>query len=220
VNKFTIICPPLSLRPLLIPDKTIGRLSIYRRILNRLLSEGVKNVFSHQLAVMAGVTPAQVRRDIMSIGYSGNPNRGYGLSDLIESIGLSLDDPKGQKAALVGVGNLGRAILNYFSGRRPKLAIVAAFDNDPKKFDRVIQGYRCYNIEQMDKIVNELGITIGAITVPSGEAQNVANALVRAGVKGILNYAPVRIQVPLNVYVEDIDMTMALEKVAYFARKK
>lgn len=204
----------------MIPDKTIGRLSIYRRILNRLLSEDVKNVFSHQLAVMAGVTPAQVRRDIMSIGYSGNPNRGYGVNDLIESIGLSLDDPLGQQVALVGVGNLGRAILTYFSGRRPRLVIVAAFDNDPKKFDRVIQGCRCYNIERLDEVVHELKITIGAITVPSGEAQKVANALVRAGVKGILNFAPVRIQVPLNMYVEDIDMTMALEKVAYFARKK
>jgi redox-sensing transcriptional repressor len=203
-----------------ISDKTIGRLSIYRRILNRLLSEDVRNVFSHQLAIMAGVTPAQVRRDIMSIGYSGNPNRGYGVIELIESIGHSLDDSEGQNVALVGVGNLGRAILTYFSGRRPKLSIVAAFDNDPRKYDRVIQGCRCYNIERMEDIVRELGITIGAITVPSGEAQKVANALVHSGVKGILNYAPVRIQVPLNVYVEDIDMTMALEKVAYFARKK
>lgn len=200
--------------------KTVGRLSIYRRILNRLESEGVKNIFSHQLAVTAGVTPAQVRRDIMSIGYSGNPNRGYGVADLIASIGHSLDEPEGQRAALVGVGNLGRAILAYFSGRRPKLAIVASFDNDHKKFDRVIQGCRCYNIEQLEEIVRELGIDIGVITVPSQEAQKVSNTLVRAGVKGILNYAPVRIQVPLNVYIEDIDMTMALEKVAYFARKK
>ena len=204
----------------MISVKTIGRLSIYRRILNRLLSEGVKNVFSHQLAVMAGVTPAQVRRDIMSIGYSGNPNRGYGVIDLIESIGTSLDDPEGQRATLVGVGNLGRAILTYFIGRRPKLAIVAAFDNDPKKFDRVIQSCRCYSIDRLEDVVEELGISIGAITVPSNEAQKVANALVCAGIKGILNFAPVRIQVPLNVYVEDIDMTMALEKVAYFARKK
>jgi redox-sensing transcriptional repressor len=199
---------------------TIGRFSIYRRILNRLLSENSKNIFSHQLAVMAGVTPAQVRRDIMSIGYSGTPNRGYGVADLIESIGLSLDDPEGQRAALVGIGNLGRAILAYFSGRRPKLAIMAAFDTNPKKFDRVIQGCRCFNIERLEEIVRKLGIDIGIITVPSDEAQKVANALVHAGIKGILNYAPVRIQVPVNIYVEEIDMTMALEKVAYFARKK
>lgn len=204
----------------MIPDKTIGRLSLYRRLLNRLLDENVRNIYSHQLAAMAGVTAAQVRRDIMSIGYSGNPNRGYDLVEFIGSIGKSLDDPEGQRVALVGVGNLGRAILTYFTGRRPKLTIVAAFDNDPRKYNRVIQGCRCYSIEQLPEIVEALDITIGTITVPANEAQWVADLLVQAGIMGILNYAPVRIRVPSTVYVEDIDMSMALEKVAYFARKK
>jgi redox-sensing transcriptional repressor len=203
----------------MIPDKTIGRLSLYRRLLNRLLAEGTRNVYSHQLAVMAGVTPAQVRRDIMSIGYSGNPNRGYDAAGLAESIGQSLDDPDGQRAALVGVGNLGRAILTYFSGRRPRLAIVAAFDNDLRKCGRVIQGCQCLNIDRLPEEVEELGISIGIITVPASEAQKAADILCRAGIRGILNFAPARIRVPPTVYVEDIDMTMALEKVAYFARK-
>jgi redox-sensing transcriptional repressor len=204
----------------MIPDKTIGRLSLYRRLLNRINVEGVRSIYSHQLAAMAGVTAAQVRRDIMSIGYSGNPNRGYEVAELIASIGSSLDDPEGQKAALVGVGNLGRAILTYFAGRRPKLSIVAAFDNDPKKYDRVIQGCRCFNIDRLSEVVKDMGITIGAVTVPANDAQRVADQLVRAGVSGILNYAPVRLRVPGAVYVEDIDMTMSLEKVAYFARKR
>jgi redox-sensing transcriptional repressor len=203
-----------------IPDKTIGRLSLYRRLLNRLHSEGTRFVYSHQLAALARVTPAQVRRDIMSIGYSGNPNRGYDVLELTESIGQSLDDPQGQKVALVGVGNLGRAILNYFSGRRPRLAIVAAFDNDLRKCDRVVQGCRCYNIEQLPEIVREQGITVGAIAVPATEAQQVSNILVQVGIRGILNFAPVRLHAPANVYVEDFDMTTALEKVAYFARGK
>lgn len=204
----------------MIPDKTIGRLSLYRRLLHRLQGEEVRNIYSHQLATMAGVTPAQVRRDIMSIGYSGNPNRGYDLSELIESIGHSLDDAEGQYAALVGVGNLGRALLTYFAGRRPKLSIVAAFDNDPRKFDRVIQGCRCHSIDRIHEVVREQHITIGTITVPSGEAQSVADTLVRAGIRGILNFAPIRIRVPAAVYVEDIDLTMSLEKVAYYARKR
>ena len=202
-----------------ISDKTIGRLSLYRRLLNRLLAEGARNVYSHQLAVIAGVTPAQVRRDIMSIGYSGNPNRGYDVADLVESIGQSLDDPAGQRAALVGTGNLGRALLTYFSGRRPKLSIVAAFDTDPLKFDRVIQGCRCHDAARIPEVVKEQDITVGVITVPAAAAQNVATTLVRAGITGILNFAPVRLAVPAGVYVEDIDLTMALEKVAYFARK-
>lgn len=203
----------------MIPDKTIGRLSLYRRLLNRLLAEGARNVYSHQLAVIAGVTPAQVRRDIMSIGYSGNPNRGYDIIELVGSIGQSLDDPSGQRAALVGAGNLGRALLTYFSGRRPKLSIVATFDSDPLKFDRVIQGCRCYDDARIPEVVAEQGITIGVITVPAVEAQKVATLLVRAGITGLVNFAPVRLTVPSPVYVEDIDLTMSLEKVAYFARK-
>ncbi len=204
----------------MIPDKTIGRLSVYRRLLNRLLSEGARNVYSHQLAAMAGVTPAQVRRDMMSIGYSGSPNRGYDIVELMKSIGQSLDDPEGQRAALVGIGNLGRALLAYFSGRRPKLAIVAAFDSDPRKCDRVVQGCRCYRIDRLSEVANEMNINVGVITVPSAEAQKVADFMVFAGIRGILNFAPVRLHMPANVYVEDIDMTTALEKTAYFARKK
>ena len=167
---------------------------------------------------MAGATAAQVRRDIMNIGYSGNPNRGYDVKELSGSIGSFLDEPEGQRAALVGVGNLGRAMLSYFAGRRPKLFIDAAFDNDPKKFGRVINGCHCFPIEEIGRVVAEKKITIGIITVPANEAQKTTDILVRAGVRGILNFAPVPLRIPSNVYVEDIDMTMSLEKVAYFAR--
>ena len=169
---------------------------------------------------MAGVSAAQVRRDIMNLGCLGNTINGYNVAELAVSISHSLDDPTGQLVALVGVGDLGRAILKFFPGRRPKLSIVAAFDNDPRKFGRVIQGCRVYNISDLSSVVAELGITIGTITVPAEEAQNVADILVREGINGILNFAPTNIRVPPNVYVEDINMTISLEKVAYFARKK
>lgn len=200
-------------------DKTIGRLSLYRRLLNRLQSEGAGNTFSHQLASLAGVTAAQVRRDLMAIGYSGTTKRGYEVPELIESIGQFLDAARGQGAALIGVGNLGRAILSYFTGRRPNLAIVAAFDSDPYKVDRVIHGCRCYSLEDMSAVVKANDIRVGIITVPAAVAQSVADMLVAAGVRGILNFAPIRLRVPHHTYVEDIDMTMSLEKVAYFARK-
>ncbi|MCE5250964.1 redox-sensing transcriptional repressor Rex [bacterium] len=202
----------------MISGKTIGRLSLYRRLLNELVRDAVKNIYSHELAARAGVTAAQVRRDIMNIGYSGNPNRGYDVQLLIEGIGNFLDTAEGQKVALIGVGNLGRAILAYFSGRRPKLSIVAAFDNDPEKYGRVIQGCRCYPIDQIQKIVQELDIRIATLCVPAGVAQDIADMLVQSGIKGILNFAPVPLHVPRNIYVEDIDLTMSFEKVAYFAR--
>jgi redox-sensing transcriptional repressor len=201
-----------------VPVKTIGRLSLYRRLLNTLLMSNVENIYSHQLASLAGGTAAQVRRDMMSIGYIGSPKRGYDIRELVESIGVFLDAPKNQGVALVGVGNLGRAIMSYFAGRRPHLSIVAAFDVDPYKIDRVILGCRCYHLSQLSETVAALDIRVGVVTVPAAEAQSIAEQMVTAGIRGILNFAPVPLRVPPEVYVEDIDMTMSLEKVAYFAR--
>ncbi len=203
-----------------VSGKTIGRLSLYRRVLYGLLAEGERNIFSHQLAVLVGGTAAQVRRDMMAVGYTGSPTRGYDVQDLTDSIGRFLDSPQGQRVALVGVGNLGRALLAYFSGRRPKLAIEAAFDTDPAKFGRVIHGCRCHPMEDLSSLVKESGITVGIITVPADQAQAVADKLCQAGVLGLLNFAPMRLWTPSVVYVEDIDMTMSLEKVAFFARQR
>jgi redox-sensing transcriptional repressor len=178
-----------------------------------------RNIFSHQLASLAGLTPAQVRRDIMSVGYSGSPTRGYDVRELAESIGNFLDAPKGQGVALIGVGNLGRAIMAYFAGRRPKLAIVAAFDKDTYKVNRVIHGCRCYAIEDLTPIIEQFGIKVAIIAVPASDAQNVAETLVRSGVRGIMNFAPVPLKVPRGTYVLDVDITTSLEKVAYFSRQ-
>ena len=200
-----------------VPEKTIGRLSLYRRLLNRLRAEERTHIYSHELAVLSGGTAARVRRDLMAIGYTGNPARGYEINGLIRSLGNFLDTPEGQPVALVGIGNLGRAVLSFFTGRRPKLFIVAAFDNDQSKVNRLIHGCRCYPVEQIVEQVRKDKITVGVICVPAGEAQAVAEQLVLGGVKGILNFAPVRLHLPEDIYIEDLDMTMGLEKVAYFA---
>ena len=205
--------------PVLVSQKTIGRLSLYRRLLTNPVDESQRYIFSHQLAALAGSTAVQVRRDLMSIGYTGSTTRGYDRHELAGAIGRFLDDAKGTQVALVGIGNLGRAILAYFAGRRPKLAIVAAFDVDPAKAGRVIHGCRCYLLDELPRVAAELGITVGITAVPAAAAQEVADALVRAGVTGILNFAPHRLRVPPHVYIEDIDMTMALEKAAYFSQQ-
>lgn len=202
-----------------VSDKTVARLSLYRRLLSDLLNQGIRNVYSHQLASAAGVTAAQVRRDMMAVGYSGTPVRGYSVPDLIDSIGHLLDSAQGQSAALVGLGNLGRAITAYFSGRRPKLAIVAAFDNDPYKVGRIINGVECFHINDLGIIVEQRNIRVAILTVPASEAQQVVDNLIHAGVKGILNFAPVRLRVPPDVYVDNMDMAVCLEKVAFFARQ-
>jgi len=204
-----------------ISDKIIGRLSLYRRMLERAAAEKPSDhVFSHELAAISGYSAVLVRRDLMTIGFTGNPKKGYNVSDLIASIGLFLDAPEGQNACLVGVGNLGRALLAYFTYRRPKLPIVAAFDSNPELSYRVIQGCRCHPVHDMLRIITQERIRVGIITVPAASAQEVANKLVRAGVTGLLNFAPVALRVPQAVFVDNIDMTMSLEKVAFFARQK
>lgn len=203
----------------MISQKTIARLSLYRRLLQEVAAKGTRNIYSHQMAGIAGTTAAQVRRDWMVIGYTGSPAHGYEVSDVIAAISKFLDPAAEQKVALVGIGNLGRAILVYFTGRRPKLSIVAAFDTDPHKVNRVIHGCRCYPKQQLREIIAADNIKIAIVAVPASEAQYVADSLVASGVRGLLNFAPVPLRVPQGVFVEDIDLTMSLEKVAYFARE-
>ncbi len=155
----------------------------------------------------------------MVLGCTGSPTHGYDVDCLIESVAQVLDAPEGQRVALVGIGNLGRAVLAYFVGRRPKLSIVAAFDKDPQKVERVTHGCPCLPMDSLGKTIREKCIEVGIITVPAGAAQEVADTLCEAGVMGLLNFAPVRLWVPSTVYVEDIDVTMSLEKVAFFARQ-
>jgi len=201
-----------------VPQKTIGRLSLYRRLLSDAMSRGTRNLYSHELARLAGVTPAQVRRDLMVVGYNGTPTKGYSVGELARSISGLLDAPRTQAVALVGVGNLGRAILAYFAGRHPNISISAAFDKDPAKTNRVIQGCRCYPMGELARIVEQEDVRLAIIAVPSENAQEAADQLVAAGVVSILNFAPTGLRVPPTVYVEHNDLTTAIERVAFFAR--
>lgn len=202
------------------PEKTVERVSVYRRLLQKDLSDGKSNIFSHELAGRTGGTAAQVRRDLMVLGFSGGSRRGYSISGLIDRIGEFLDSPNGEPVALVGVGNLGRALLPFFAAYRPNLKIVAAFDSNPAKTGRVIHGCRCHSTEELEEVIAGEGIRVAINAVPAGQAQGVADRLVAAGVHGILNFVPVPLHVPPSVVVEAIDITTALEKVAYLARQK
>jgi redox-sensing transcriptional repressor len=203
-----------------IPDKAVARLALYRHILANLRSEGLRFVYSHELAEQARASAAQVRRDLMAIPTSGSASKGYDVQGLIDAIGRVLDAPGGEGAALVGVGNLGQAILSYFNGRRPKLSIVAAFDWDPQKTNRTIHGCLCYPMAALPEVARKLGIGVGVVSVPAKAAQQVTDQMVAAGLRGILNFAPARLRVPAGVVVEDIDFGMSLERVAYRARQK
>jgi len=176
-------------------------------------------VFSHEIAQMLHITPVQVRRDLMLIGYSGNLRKGYDIKELIELIGKIIDSDRGQRVAVLGLGNLGKAIISYFKGKRSKLAIIAAFDINPEKINRVYDGVACYHTSQMAEIIKQNNISIGIIAVPAEQAPESAETLVLAGIKGILNFTPKPLNVPPFVYLEEYDMITSLEKVAFFAKK-
>ncbi len=202
-----------------VSPKCISRLSLYGRLLSTGVGSTSGRVYSHELARLAGVSAAQVRRDIMGLGCSGTPNTGYDVQALGSIITEYIHTPEGQRVALVGVGNLGKAILTYFShGSKTRLRLVAAFDTARDKTGRVLHGCRCHPMEEMSDVIRRENITVGIITVPADVAQQTADALINAGVTGILNCAPVALQVPARVYVENLDITIKLETVAFFAR--
>jgi len=202
-----------------IPHKTIQRLSQYRRALLICYDKGKTHIYSHEIANIQHITAVQVRRDLMLIGYSGNLRKGYNIKDLIDLIGEIIDSPNGQKVAIFGMGNLGRAITKYFDGRRNKLSIVAGFDINPEKVGKKIAGIPCYHLDDAREIILKEGIKIGIITVPREQAVETAKAMVEAGMKGILNYSPTPVEVPENVFLEEYDMVTSLEKVAFYVKE-
>lgn len=202
-----------------LPEKTIGRLSEYRRILLNCFAEGKTHIYSHELANLHNITAVQVRRDIMLIGYSTTLKKGYDVKALIEVIGEIIDTELGLNAAVIGIGNLGRAITTYFNGKRTKLKIAATFDTDSEKVNRVISGVKCYPMKEMQNVIKEHDISIGILAVPPEKAASVAETLIMAGVKGILNYTSTPLNVTPNVYLEEYDMITSLEKVAYFVKQ-
>jgi redox-sensing transcriptional repressor len=200
-----------------IPLQTISRLSLYRRLLLDLSAGGMRQIYSHQIASAAVASAPQVRRDLMMIGFGGNPRKGYVVDDLIGAVNAVLARSVETSVALVGVGNLGRAILAYYTNRQPWVRFVAAFDRDPDKANRIIHGCRVHPFEQVEDVLGREHIRAAVIAVPASEAQPVADRLVLAGARSFLNFAPVRLHVPTGIFVDDIDMSTALDRVAYYA---
>jgi redox-sensing transcriptional repressor len=202
-----------------LPGKTVERLSEYRRTLLGCLAEGRNYVFSHDLAAMLHITAVQVRRDLMLIGYSSVLRKGYDVKELIQKIGTIIDSDEGINVAIIGIGNLGRAVTSYFRGKRSKLNMVASFDNDPQKVNKVISGVKCYHIQDMEQIIKELNIKIAILSVPADYAKSTCESVVRFGIKGILNFTTIALNVPSGVYLEEYDMITSIEKVAYFVKE-
>ena len=198
-----------------VPKAVINRLSLYLREMQSLLREGKDTASSSELGCLLGFTDAQVRKDLTYFGQFGRPGIGYRCDELTEAIRKILGTNQTWLVALVGAGNLGRALLGYKGFLQQGFHIVAAFDVDPTKVDTLIEGVRINPLDALGDVVQQKGIRIGMIAVPSPAAQSAADGLVEAGVDGIVNFAPVTISLPDEVSLVGVDLAMELEQIAF-----
>ena len=202
-----------------IPEKTVERLSEYRRSLLDCLDQGITHIFSHVLAGMHGITAVQVRRDLMLIGFSSDTKKGYDVKVLVEFISSILDSEEPMNIAIIGMGHLGQAITKYFNGKGLKLKIIAAFDIDGKKVGKVIDGVMCYNMDDFEEVVEDKDINMVVLSSPTEIASELVLPIINAGIKGVLNFTSRPLNFPRGIVVENYDITTLLEKVAYFVKE-
>ena len=198
-----------------VPDETIRRLPIYLRGLLFLWEQRQQSISSQDLADYLGVNPWQIRKDFSYFGSFGTPGVGYNIKKLIKQINRILRLDVGRKAALVGAGNLGSAVLAYWGFKTYGFDIVAAFDSDPKKIGRKINDVTIEDVSEIQSL-KKRNISLGIITVPHNAAQQTAEALIKTGVGGILNFSPCYITVPKKVKVINIDIAMDLVRLPYY----
>lgn len=201
-----------------IPEKTIERLSEYRRTLLKCHAQGITHIFSHVLAGMHGITAVQVRRDLMLIGFSSDTNKGYDVEVLINFIDHILYSEQPMNMAIIGMGHLGQAITRYFNGKGLKLRIIAAFDVDTSKVGHTIENIPCFHIEEFERRVEELDISIAIVSSPTSVASTLVLPIINAGIKGVLNFTSAPLNFPQGIVVENYDITTLLEKVVYFVK--
>ena len=202
-----------------IPEKTIERLSEYRRTLLASHKQGITHIFSHVLAGIHGITAVQVRRDLMLIGFSSDTKKGYDVQVLIEYISRILDSETPMNIAVLGMGHLGQAITKYFNGKGLKLKITAAFDVDPQKVNRIIDGIPCYHMDRFETLAEEQDISMAVVSSPTKVAPQLVVPIINAGIKGVLNFTSTPLNFPQGIVVENYDITTLLEKVAYFVKE-
>ena len=199
-----------------VPTATVSRLVTYLRILAKLEAQGVKKTSSEHLADEAQVSAFQVRKDLAYFGRFGTRGAGYTVPTLRRELRRILGLTRPWSAAVVGVGRLGEAILNYPNFGDYDFAVKGVFDIDPNKIGQEIAGVKIHHPDDLSKVVREKGIDIGLITVPQTAAQDAADALVRAGVRGILNFAPTILEVPKDVHVEPVDFMAGLKRLSFY----
>jgi redox-sensing transcriptional repressor len=203
-----------------VPKVVVSRLSLYLRELQRLEAFGQQTISSGQLGTLLGFSDAQVRKDLGFFGQFGYPGVGYRCDELIRAMRDILGTNHAWPVAMVGVGNLGQALLGYRGFGRQNFSIAAAFDADPAKVGQTIQGITVQPIDELAETVKTRHIRLGMIVVPGPQAQAVADRLVTAGVEGIVNFAPVTLTLPPTVQVVGVDLAIELEQLSFAVTSK
>jgi len=199
-----------------IPDIVVGRLPIYLRALSFLAAEGTQVTSSHDLGKRLGISAAQIRKDLSFFGEFGKQGTGYNVGYLREQLLRILKVDREWPIALIGVGDLGRALAHYGGFVDRGFRIVALFDNDPAKIGQTIGDLEIMSIDRLAEVAQERGIRAVMLTVPAKAAQKVAEACVAAGVKAILNYAPITLKVPEGALVQHTDPVTHLQRMTYY----
>lgn len=204
------------MREMDIPKATAKRLPLYYRYLKFLFDSGKQKVSSTELSEAIKVDSATIRRDFSYFGELGKRGYGYDVENLMNFFAKILNEDTLTNVALVGVGNLGHALLNYKFHQSDSIRISAAFDSDPDIYGKILEGVPVYPIDEMVQQIQEQKIEVAILTVPLKVAQETADLLIDAGVKGIMNFTPDRITTPEDILVQNVDLTNELQTLIYF----
>lgn len=207
---------PKVMKNKVIPDIVIGRLPIYLRALSRMQQEGRQITSSQELGERLGISAAQIRKDLSQFGEFGKQGTGYNIEFLATQLIKILKLDRIWDVAVVGAGDLGRALVHYRGFNHRGFQIKLIFDNNPEKIGQTLDKFTILDGATMKEAIQEAGVKVATITVPAEFAQVVAKNLVEAGIRAILNYAPININVPLNVKVQHIDPAIHLQHMAYY----
>lgn len=201
---------------IIISKATVDRLPLYYRTLRSSQEEGLEIISSEELGQRLGVTPEQIRKDLAAFGQFGKKGVGYYIRELIRNIGEILGLDKNWNFAVVGIGHLGWALVHYRNFNALGFNLAAMFDVNPDKIGQEISGVKIDHIDRIEEVIKERNIHIGVIAVPHAQAQEVSDRLVAAGVRGIWNFAPCKINVPDSVKVVNEDLSVGLSSISYY----
>lgn len=199
-----------------VPDIVVGRLPRYLQALEHMHREGIKTTSSQELGETIGISAAQIRKDLSQFGEFGKQGTGYSVPYLVDQLHVILNINKVWDLALVGMGDLGNALARYQGFAEHGFRITAAFDNDPEKIGKEIGGLIIRDTIYLIEEIRTQGIRMAMLTVPASAAQSVAEQLVQAGVRAILNYAPISLTLPVDVHVENIDPIIKLQHMTFY----